>query len=330
MRNSENNPNLNNIFEVFKIDKVKIFILSLIATLIVAVYAFTSTPIYESKITLYPQFGKSNMTNNLGSLQNIASTVGLNLPNSNNELFDVKDIVNSHKLLKLILLNNWVIDDVKMNLISYWKIDSPSFLSIFFSSKNIDNNILKQNQIHQGIELLESRISYKKDETGLNTIIFKIENPELASDIVNFITDFLREFISNEINLQASVNRIFLEERLKSAKIDLSNSENELKEYQEKYSLINDNPENLLIHGRLIRNIEVNQQVYITLKQQYELAKIEELREKPIINVLDYGIPNYRPVHPKKIKLIAISLIFSFVGSLYFFYIKDRFINLYK
>ena len=51
-------------------------------------------------------------------------------------------------------------------------------------------------------------------------------------------------------------------------------SEENLTEFQKLYSIADDNPEIHLERGRLIRNIEVNQQVYITLKQQYELNKL--------------------------------------------------------
>ena len=61
-----------------------------------------------------------------------------------------------------------------------------------------------------------------------------MENPLLASDIVNYISNFIIKFIGSEINSQASINRVFLDERLKSAKIDLEESEIKLKVYQEK------------------------------------------------------------------------------------------------
>ena len=317
-----------NIYSSLLKHKFKIFFLIVTSTLLMGIYVFTINSIYESNISLYPKFGKSNLSNNLGTIQNLATTVGLNLPNTNNELFDVKDIIYSKKILREILLNEWTVENEKQNLIEFWGINSPGIIDKILPIRPIDEVVKKENELFSGEKILKNRISFRKDETGLNIIKIKMEDPILASDIANFISTFLQDFIKREINLQASINRSFLEDRLITAKDELSDSEVKLKEYQEKFSLTNDSPQNLLLHGRLIRDIEVNQQVYITLKQQFELAKIEELREKPIINVLDYGIPSYIPVFPKKIKLIIISLIISFIGFTYLFYLKDRFDNL--
>ena len=61
-----------------------------------------------------------------------------------------------------------------------------------------------------------------------------------------------------------------------------------------------DTPELQNLRGQLIRNLEVEQQVYLTLRTQYELARADELKEQPVINILDNGYPSIFPYWPKK------------------------------
>jgi len=65
---------------------------------------------------------------------------------------------------------------------------------------------------------------------------------------------------------------------------------------------------------RLLREVEIQTQIYITLQQQYELARIEEVKETPSVVILDVGniaVDKYSP----KWKMIV--LIFMFIGILF-------------
>ena len=74
----------------------------------------------------------------------------------------------------------------------------------------------------------------------------------------------------------------------------------------------------------MLRSVEVNQQVYITLRQQYELAKIEELKEKPVINILDKAKPAAKKSKPKRVLIVLLTIVTSFFGSIYFIYLQNR------
>ena len=74
----------------------------------------------------------------------------------------------------------------------------------------------------------------------------------------------------------------------------------------------------------MLRNIEVNQEVYITLKQQFELNKIEELKERPVLNVLDEGEPASVKSYPKFWIITLIFLFFSFIFSIVALVVYDH------
>ena len=73
----------------------------------------------------------------------------------------------------------------------------------------------------------------------------------------------------------------------------LSIEENILKTFREKNRNINSSPELLLEQTRLMRQVEVQSQTYITLLTQFELVTVEENEDSPIIEVFD---PPFVPI----------------------------------
>ena len=100
-------------------------------------------------------------------------------------------------------------------------------------------------------------------------------------------------------------------------------SEEKWSHFQKNHSVADDNPDVLLQKGRLLRNIEVNQQVYITLRQQFELNRIEELKERPVINVLDVGEIATEKSKPLRTLIVLSSTLITFILSGFFMYCYD-------
>ena len=97
--------------------------------------------------------------------------------------------------------------------------------------------------------------------TGLRKIYVKIEDPNISAQMVNYIGDYLHNFISNELMFQAKNNRLFLEERTISAQRSLEHAEDELKKFQEQYTLAIDDPDVVLQRTRLSRKVNMNQEI---------------------------------------------------------------------
>lgn len=102
---------------------------------------------------------------------------------------------------------------------------------------------------------------------------------------------------------------------MKSAEIDLKKSEFELTNFKKNNPLNLDTPEIQLDRIRLIRAVEVNQEVYVTIRKQYELSKIEESKERLFVNILDNARPSLYKEYPKRLIII---LSFTFLGTLFF------------
>ena len=109
-----------------------------------------------------------------------------------------------------------------------------------------------------------------------------------------------------------------------SAKGDLSESEFKLTNFIKRNPLALGNPDLQLQQGRLVREIEENQAVYITLRQQYEIAKIEAEEDKLFINILDKGDIAVRKSKPKRLLILLSSIMLGIMSSVLYLLYRNK------
>ena len=83
---------------------------------------------------------------------------------------------------------------------------------------------------------------------------------------------------------------------------DLTLAEDALKDFREKNRIILSSPALMLEQERLIRELEVKKQIYITLKTQMEMANIEEVQNSKTIRVLDHPEVPINRTSPQRTK----------------------------
>ena len=132
--------------------------------------------------------------------------------------------------------------------------------------------------------------------------------------------------ILKSLNFQVLEKKSFISNRIKSAEFDLRNSEDELKVFREKNKIILSSPSLMLEEERLIRDVTVQTQVYITLKSEYEMVQIEEVEKGSMLHVID---PPDAPLYSSPNVLISLitSLAFSLMLSFGFIFAKDLYQN---
>ena len=138
--------------------------------------------------------------------------------------------------------------------------------------------------------------------------------PQLSADIANYISNYVIDFVNLEQKRFAEKTKDFTKKRFELSEYDLIASENKLTEFRKIHPRSLDTPELQLERLRLIRDVEVNQEVFVTLRNQLEIAKIEEAKERLFINILDRAEPSINKEHPRTILLL---IIFSFLGVLF-------------
>ena len=134
--------------------------------------------------------------------------------------------------------------------------------------------------------------------------------PVFARDLAVVVLDEL-ESLNSFYKMQIINEKIkFINQRINTVKTELENSEFKLKAFNEKNRQVS-SPSLILQQDRLARNVEVQKQIFLTLKQQLELAKIEEVQGASIVQVLDSPDIPLSPEN-KNLKLsLFISVIFG-------------------
>ena len=327
----KNDIDLSKIIKVIKVGKNNILYTVLIGFLLSLIYLSMATSYYKSYISIAPMGDTVNSSTD--GLQNIMSDFGINAGNILNEKpsFYIPDIINSRILKKAIIKNKWkTINNESIDLINYWGINNTTnnfFQKLIKIIKITDTSLFVSKDskyMDIGIQKLTDLISVEVEESGLIVITVLMEEPQLAANIANFIAKYIKDYINTITISHLSKHRIFIEERLKYSKKVLSESEENYRAFSEKNIMAVVTPELTLKEARIIRNIEVNHQVYITLRQQYEMARINELKEIPVINILDYAEPNSNKAKPQTKLFIMLCIISTFFISSTFLIIKNE------
>jgi len=303
--------NLINLFKIIWGGRWFIGLTTVVGSLLVLAYTYTLTPLYKSEISLYPVSSESG-AGGLGQLKGLASSFGYDVGASETN-FNIPDVVRSQRIKLSILNNKWHFEELseKMTLLEYWhKDDKPGLLTRIFGDKEVNPKLIRLKQETDGLKKIDERITVSEsNKTGLVTVSVLSEEPKLSKDVVTYIAEALISYINDVQGKRAGEKRQFIEERIAEATAQLEKSEELLKSFREENRSIKDSPELQMQLERLLRDAEVNKQVFITLKQQYEIARIEEVKEAPVVNVLDEGREVVQRDSPRRKLIVIIGLL---------------------
>ncbi len=322
--------NINLIWEIINKNKKFIFKFSFLTTFLGLIYSLLATVYFTSRISLYPAGELNSQGGALGEFQGLAKSFGLGSLGSA-PTYNIPDIIDSRRLKKDIILKTWNTSEFPTgtNLITFWEIDKPSIFSPISTLRNLlpgsntSINMLDKH-LHDAILVIDDLINVKEEISGLISVTVSMQDPILASDIANYIAEYVKNFISAEQKIEASRNRLFIEEQMKEAKFQNEKSEDRLTEFRKKNPLRLDTPSIEMKRERLESAVVENREVYITLRQQFEIAKIDEAKEKLLINILDTAEPAVKKTRPKRTLIVVLSFFAGLLLSIPFAIYFDR------
>lgn len=323
--------NIKAIWEILLKNKLLMTKVALFCTTIGITYSLLATIYFESKISLYPAGELSQTGGVLGDFQGLAKSFGIG-GLASAPTYNIPDVIKSRRLKKDIVLRRWKTNNFPegSNLIQYWELDKPPFFSPMklirqflpsggFSSSKLDK------ETYEAILRLDELISVKEEISGMISVTVLMEDPKLASDIANYIAEYVKRFISIEQKREASRNKVFVEKQMEEAKRQMGNSEDSLTDFRKDHPLRLDTPSIEMMRERLQSTVEENRAVYITLRQQFEIAKIDEAKERLLINILDTAEPAVKKAKPKRTLIVILSFIFGlFLAVPYTLYLDRR------
>jgi uncharacterized protein involved in exopolysaccharide biosynthesis len=149
--------------------------------------------------------------------------------------------------------------------------------------------------------------------TGVITVNVDARSPELARQIADRALALVNTFNLERRQTQAGAELRFTERRLAEARDELRAAEARLESFLEQNRTYSSAPSLRLTYEQLTRDVNLRQQIYITVAQAYEQAKVDAIRDTPVITII---APPEAPVRPRPRGLIQWTSIALFVGLL--------------
>jgi len=275
---------------------------------------FIQEPQYESWATvLLPE----NKAGSMGGLLGIASQFGVNVPSgaqadlSSPSLFP--ELLRSRTFAEKILNKKFITDKYGKEL---------SLLAILMDG-NEPSEFNRNELVTTALSPLQEILEFNQDGSSTFSVIkVTTSEPVFSKELAEVVLSEL-EALNLYFRSQTVIEKtFFIEERIASVKDDLEGSEKRVKEFNEQNRQVS-SPALQLELERLNQEVEVQKEIYLTLRQQLELAKIEEVQETSIVQVLDKPQVPLGPSN-KKLKLsvllscvlgIGLGIILGFVRS---------------
>ncbi len=146
----------------------------------------------------------------------------------------------------------------------------------------------------------------------INTSTFEAQ---LSADLGLAFINVLDTLVDKIVKSQIKEKKLFIDARIKDVNNQLTKSEEALKDFRMRNRNISSSPSLLLEQERLIRDEEVKTQIFINLKNQYELARIQEVGNGSMFQVLDFPEAAYSPTGLTRTEIYLYAIIIGFFIS---------------
>lgn len=270
-------------------------VFGLVGGIVGAAASFLVTPTFESSAAFQAEPTSTSQLQ-LGSLAGLASQLG-GLPlgggTVNAQFF--ADILPSDAVLRRVISDTFPWKGGRASLDQvYGLADKPSALRDYITVNRLRRS-------------LSSTVNSRT-----NMVRFTVEAP--APDLAQALADSILAAL-NEVNVElrqarAAAEQAFSADRAESARRDLSGAEEALTRFYQRNRSITGAPALATEERRLIRNVEMAQQIYTQLRVQQEQAAVQAVRNTPAIGVVDPPLQPVRKSKPKR-KLAAILGMFA-------------------
>ena len=209
-------------------------------------------------------------------------------------------VVRSRELMERVLLSTYV--DPRLPSASA---DSITLLRIL-GVKGRD----LADSLYRGVKKLNDMVNVNVNTaTGIVSVGVDACYPGLAAAVANRFVEYLNAFNAQYRQSQAREQRKFVEQRLADGEQELRGAEENLRTFYERNRSWQQSPQLVFEEGRLRRQVEIRQELYLSLKREYETARIQEVNDTPVITVIDAATAPVKKSKPKRSLLVVIALV---------------------
>ncbi len=232
------------------------------------------------------------------SLQSIAAQFGFALPSSGYSVYYFAQVVQSRSVLATVARDTLRAsgqDIAVMDLLGA-------------------TGRTPERRLEDAIKTLDDRIDVSTDDqANLVTVSVRAPSPDLAEALGRSVLAALDSVITTSQRTGGSYERRFAEGQADSARGALQAAENKLRDFYQANRSIESSPTLQVEEGRLRRQIQVLQEVYLALVNQQEAAKLQEARNTPAIALLQPPLASVKRVWPRRAVWGLFGLITAFL-----------------
>lgn len=273
-----------------------------VPSMIMLIYLlFFSIPFYQASATILPR-GLDSGGGLPTTLQSVANFSGINLQSEGSQLFGYySEILKSRKIISQLLNREFTLRKFQKQrkLIDLMEIDG------------IDENT----RFSRAIEKFQSQYLNIEHDSKKGILYVRVEfwEPALAAAITDTIIYLLDQYTRSVSMRKAQENLAFIESRIVETSNQLIYSEELLKQFRKTNKRIESSPELQLEGARLLREVKVQEEVFISLKRENELSKIEAVKNLPTLEVLDSAQIPLKKSKPQRMLIMFAVFGFSLV-----------------
>lgn len=270
--------------------------------------------VYVSKVNILPVSSEGGSS----VIPSLAKQFGLNNGDQGaaglHSTIMYPDILKSKRLASLVLKHKFATK----------KYDEPkSLISILLKIDDKENN-WTDNQLRLATKLLVRKINVKKNRGSAQiTMSVSAFERQLAVDLAQKILEEFESLLYAFKIEDIIEKRDYIENRIIGIQKDLSHAEENLKNFREENRSIFTSPLLTLNEDRLVREVSVQEQIFITLKSQYEMVQIELLGQKKMMQILDPPSMPGRMSKPNKSRNIVTALAISLILAYGYIFCKE-------
>jgi uncharacterized protein involved in exopolysaccharide biosynthesis len=166
--------------------------------------------------------------------------------------------------------------------------------------------------LERGAKKLAGLITVGVDaQTNIVTIKVESHYPYLAAAVANRLVAYLNDFNTLSRQSQARERRKFTEQRVAAGEQELRDSEEALKRFYQANRSWQQSPQLMFEEGQLRRQVDLRQELYRTLRREYETARIQEVNDTPVITVIDLAVVPQRKSGPTRTLWVLTAFVLS-------------------
>jgi len=230
------------------------------------------------------------------SLQSVAAQFGFALPSSGYSVYYYAQVVQSRGVLEIVAR-----DTLHVAGQAY-----PVMDLIEATGRT------PERRLEAAVRTLEDRVEVRTDDqANLITIRTQAPSPSLAEALGQAVLGALDSVINTSQRTGGSYERRFAEAQADSARSALRTAEDQLRAFYEANRSIASSPTLQVEEGRLRRQIQVFQDVYLALVNQAESAKLQEARNTPAISLVQPPLASAKKVWPRR----SVWALFGFITA---------------